>query len=89
MNLSKEQIRLVEELGFELGESKYFEKQGDYETFYLIVKESGFFLEVQQTLIESDGTFYTDYYKEYPESFDVFKEYVNNIDAEFSSENEL
>jgi hypothetical protein len=79
MNLSKEQIRLVEELGFELGESKYFEKQGDYETFYLIVKESGFFLEVQQTLIESDGTFYTDYYKEYPEEGQSLNEFLTNF----------
>jgi hypothetical protein len=79
MELSKEQIRLVEELGFELGESKYFQKEGDYQTFFLIVKDSEFFLEIQEILIESDGTFYTDYYKEYPDEGQSLSEFLTNF----------
>lgn len=38
-----------------------------------------FFIEVQQTLIEEDGSFYTDYFKEYPNEGESITEFVTNF----------
>lgn len=66
MKLSKKEIELIESLGFEVGENGLYEKEGDWQIYYLVIKNDKFFMEVQQTLIEEDGSFYNDYFKEYP-----------------------
>lgn len=76
--LNKREIEILESFGFQIGEFNIFEKQGDWETYYLIYKNNEFHLEVQQTLIEEDGTFYTDYYKEYPND-ESLEEFLTNF----------
>lgn len=79
MNLSREQIQVIESLGFTLNETNNYQKEGDWQTYYLIIKDSMFFIEVQQTLIEEDGSLYDDYYKEYPEEGESITEFITNF----------
>jgi len=79
MKLTSEQISFIEKLGFTIGELGHYQKEDDWDTFFLIVKEDGFLIEVQQTLIEEDGSYYNDYYKEYSEEGQSLTDFLTNF----------
>jgi hypothetical protein len=44
MKLTSEQISFIEKLGFSQGELGHYQKEDDWDTFFLIMKEDGFLL---------------------------------------------